>query len=272
MALTVAAPLRIAPFGVYAPAVVTGAITHSAVGNATRSTADAVLNASVELLNGGAASATAAVVATVFDSTGSRIGTATASSGNIPAGQPTASTVAVPPIPLPKATLWSVEDPALYVVQVEVKSSAGELLDALNTTIGIRKIEFDADQGFLLNSRRTKILGACNHQDFGGLGVAVPDALQEHRVERMKSFGINAWRTAHNPPTPGLLDATDKLGLLVWDENHKVDRSAAAETLVRRDRNHPSVIIWYATMPLPSGCTIDLSRTRFCSLPFTPNS
>ena len=175
--------------------MVTGAITHSAAGNATRSTADAVLNASVELLNGGAASATAAVVATVFDSTGSRIGTATASSGSIPAGQPTASTVAVPPIPLPKATLWSVEDPALYVVQVEVKSSAGELLDALNTTIGIHKIEFDADQGFLLNSRRTKILGACNHQDFGGLGVAVPDALQEHRVERMKSFGINAWRT-----------------------------------------------------------------------------
>ena len=78
--------------------------------------------------------------------------------------------------------------------------------------------------------------------------------------------------TAHNPPTPGLLDATDKLGLLVWDENHKVDRSAAAETLVLRDRNHPSVIIWYATMSLPSGCTIDLSRTRFCSLRFTPNS
>ena len=57
--------------------------------------------------------------------------------------------------------------------------------------------------------------------------------------------------TAPNPPTPGLLDATDKLGLLVWDENHKVDRSAAADTLVRRDRNHPSVIIWYATASLP---------------------
>ncbi len=90
-------------------------------------------------------------------------------------------------------------------------------------------------------------------------------------MERMKSFGINAWRTprsyrchlgwirprvpamivrtgtAHNPPTRGLVEATDKLGLLVWDENHKVDRSAAAEILVRRDRNHPSVIIWYAT-------------------------
>ena len=77
------------------------------------------------------------------------------------------------------------------------------VVDMVNTTIGVRKINFDANQGFLLNDIQTKILGACNHQDFAGVGVAVPDALQPFRVAKMKSTGINGWRTAHNPPTPG---------------------------------------------------------------------
>ena len=72
----------------------------------------------------------------------------------------------------------------------------------------------------------------------------MPDALQSFRVRKMKSTGINAWRTAHNPPTEALIDAADRLGMLVWDENHKLDRYSEVEALVRRDRNHPSVIIW----------------------------
>ena len=63
--------------------------------------------------------------------------------------------------------------------------------------------------------------GMCNHQDFAGVGVAVPDSLQYYRVARMKDMGANGWRTAHNPVTPSLLDATDRLGMLVWDENHR---------------------------------------------------
>jgi beta-galactosidase len=90
----------------------------------------------------------------------------------------------------------------------------------------------------------TKILGAANHQDFAGLGVAVPDALQAHRIAKLKGAGLNAWRTAHNPPNAALLDAADALGFLVWDENHRNGQLAEIEALVLRDRNHPSVVIW----------------------------
>ena len=88
----------------------------------------------------------------------------------------------------------------------------GVVVDSVNTTFGVRRAVFDPDHGFLLNELPTKILGACNHQDFAGVGVAVPDALQPFRVNKMKAAGINGWRTAHNPPTPAVLDATDRLG------------------------------------------------------------
>ena len=81
-------------------------------------------------------------------------------------------------------------------------------------------------------------------QDFAAVGVAVPDKLQFYRVQKLKDMGGNGWRTAHNPPNPGLLDACDTLGTLVWDENHRNGEDAQVPLLVRRDRNHPSVVIW----------------------------
>ena len=88
------------------------------------------------------------------------------------------------------------------------------------------------------------VIGASNHQDVAAVGVAVPDALQWHRVQKLKDGGINGWRTAHNPPNPALLDAADALGMLVWDENHQNGQLDQVPLLVRRDRNHPSVVIW----------------------------
>jgi beta-galactosidase len=120
--------------------------------------------------------------------------------------------------------------------------------DECATPFGIRTIRFDPEQGFFLNGRPLKLKGTCNHQDHAGVGVAVPDAVQEFRVRRLKAMGCNAWRTAHNPPTPELLDACDRLGMLVMAENRHLDSSreglADLESLIRRDRNHPSVIIW----------------------------
>ena len=81
-------------------------------------------------------------------------------------------------------------------------------------------------------------------QDFAGVGVAVPDVLQMHRIAKLKEMGMNAWRTAHNAPTPALLDAADRLGFLVWDENHRNGQDEEIRLLVRRDWNHPSVVIW----------------------------
>ena len=240
--LTVAPPVHIAPWGVYAPAVVTAAtINHAASGS---DTAHAVLNSSVDLANvGDSGRSGVRITATIIDAGGSVVGSARSDAVSIAAGSGTMEapyTVALPPIVMPDAALWSVDYPVLYTLVATVSPGG----DTVNTTFGVRLARFDPDRGFLLNERPVKIRGACNHQDFAGVGVAVPDALQFFRVRKMKSTGINGWRTAHNPPTPGLLDAADKLGMLVWDENHKVDRPSQAEALVRRDRNHPSVIIW----------------------------
>eukprot|EP00759_Apiculatamorpha_spiralis_P041426 PhF_6_TR40157/c0_g1_i1/m.59452/K01190/lacZ; beta-galactosidase len=147
-------------------------------------------------------------------------------------------------IVLPKATLWHlVPKPQLYTV-VTTLSSGGVVVDQITVTIGIRKTKWDAATGFYLNEVSTKILGNANHQDFAGLGVAIPDHLQAHRIAKLKEMGANGWRTAHNPPNEALLDAADQLGFLVWDENHRNGQDSECELLIRRDRNHPSVVIW----------------------------
>jgi hypothetical protein len=205
VSLTVAPALHVAPWGVYAPALVVGEVSHDAITrrqpvadasaavDTVRSTADAVLNCTVELVNSGKTTATSVdVVASVYDASGGQQvgGSVSIASGSVPAGG--IFSIALPPLPMPAATLWSTEDPVLYTLTVELRSTAATAAvatDTVNTSFGVRRLAFSPDRGFLLNDRPTKILGACNHQDFGGVGVAVPDALQAHRIERMKSVG-----------------------------------------------------------------------------------
>ncbi len=146
-----------------------------------------------------------------------------------------------------KPHLWSLETPALYKVVTAV-SVDGKASDTYETSFGIRTIHFDPDKGFFLNGKRVEIKGTCNHQDHAGVGAALPDRLQYYRIERLKEMGCNAYRTSHNPPTPELLDACDRLGMLVMDENRLLDSSQEIrkefEGQIRRDRNHPSVILW----------------------------
>jgi beta-galactosidase len=143
--------------------------------------------------------------------------------------------------------LWSLETPQLYrlVTVIEVDGAAA---DRYETSFGIRSIHHDPDRGFFLNGKPVKVQGTCNHQDHAGVGSALPDALQSYRVARLKAMGCNAYRTSHNPPTPELLDACDRLGMLVMDETRTFSSDPEAladlEVLVRRDRNHPSVIWW----------------------------
>jgi beta-galactosidase len=109
-------------------------------------------------------------------------------------------------------------------------------------------VGFDATNGFLLNGRHYELYGTCNHQDHAGVGVAIPDALLEFRVKKLKEFGCNAYRMSHNPPTPELLDACDRLGMLVMDESRLMGSDSANlkkwDDQIRRDRNHPSVALW----------------------------
>jgi beta-galactosidase len=143
--------------------------------------------------------------------------------------------------------LWSPETPNLYWIDQTIRNG-GKLVDYVATSFGVRTIAFDAEKGFLLNGKRYFIKGTCNHQDHAGVGSAMPDALQYFRIKRLKEMGCNAIRTSHNPPTPELLNACDELGMLVMDENRRVDATPVAMDdlwrLVVRDRNHPSVFIW----------------------------
>ena len=145
------------------------------------------------------------------------------------------------------AALWHLVDPpakaSLYVVHVSI-SVGNQVVDEMQERFGIRRTSWNASTGFFMNDRAIKILGNANHQDFAGLGVAIPDHLQEYRLQKLKDMGANGWRTAHNPPNTALLDAADELGVLVWDENHRNGQDSECELLILRDRNHPSIVIW----------------------------
>lgn len=143
--------------------------------------------------------------------------------------------------------LWSVETPTLYKVKTVV-SQNGKKTDEVVTNCGFRTIRFDANTGFWLNDKNIKIKGVCNHQDHAGVGVAIPDALWEFRLRKLKEMGVNAYRAAHNPTSKEFMQMCDSMGILVFDENRLFNTSPEyqrqLEWLVRRDRNCPSVILW----------------------------
>lgn len=153
--------------------------------------------------------------------------------------------------------LWDLGSPRMYQVHCEVLSE-GKVLHQQDAHFGIRDIKWDANRGFLLNGRVVKLQGTCNHQDHAGVGVAMPDGLQEWRIKKLLEMGSNAYRTSHNPTSPEFLDMCDRLGMLVLDETRhlgdttlsKSPTGTTADDLsefkfqVKRDRNHPSVIAW----------------------------
>ena len=148
---------------------------------------------------------------------------------------------------VPAPLLWSPETPNLYKLITTVEAD-GKIVDRTETAFGIRTIAFDTTNGFCLNGKPYVIRGTCNHQDHAGVGSALPDALQDFRVKQLKEMGGNAIRTSHNEPTAELLDACDRLGMLVMDENRLFGSDAQnlgnLDQQVHRDRNHPSVFIW----------------------------
>lgn len=142
--------------------------------------------------------------------------------------------------------LWSPETPHLYKVITKVEMD-GTAIDSYETTFGVRTAKV-TKEGFMLNGKLYPIKGTSNHQDFAGVGVAVPDQLNEYRIRLLKEMGCNGYRTAHHPPTPELLDICDRMGMLVMDENRMLSSTEEGlrdlKTLILRDRNHPSVIMW----------------------------
>ncbi len=146
-----------------------------------------------------------------------------------------------------RPNLWSIETPYLYKLITTVYSK-DTIADHYETRFGIRTIHFDPNEGFFLNGKHVLLKGTNDHQDFAGVGIAVPDPLQVFRVEQLKAMGSNAVRCSHNPPTPALLDVCDSLGMLVIDENRLMgtndEHLDLLKQMIMRDRNHPSVFIW----------------------------
>ncbi|MBV8857828.1 MAG: DUF4982 domain-containing protein [Acidobacteria bacterium] len=156
---------------------------------------------------------------------------------------------------------WDIRDPNLYKAVARVRA-AGRAVDDETVTFGIREFKFEAATGFWLNGRNFKLKGVCLHQDGSAFGAAVPLRVWERRLEILRRFGANAIRTAHNPPAPEFLDLADRMGFLVMDESFDVWTVAKrpfdyhlyfeewsktdARDMARRDRNHPSVIIYSA--------------------------
>jgi beta-galactosidase len=162
--------------------------------------------------------------------------------------------------------LWSPETPALYTAECELLAG-GSVLDRMSTTFGVRRVEVDAQNGLRINGRSYKLRGGCLHHDNGLLGAAAIDRAEVRKIELLKARGFNAVRTSHNPPSPALLDACDRLGMLVieepfdcWRVGKNPDDYAQyfdgwwrtdLETMVARDGNHPSVIMWSIGNEIP---------------------
>lgn len=165
-------------------------------------------------------------------------------------------------------TLWSLENPVLYKLQSFVLDGKAEK-DHFTSAFGIRKIEYDVNKGFLLNGKHVKMNGVCLHHDAGCLGTAVPVQAWERRLQLLKDMGCNAIRTSHNPPAPEFLDLCDKMGFLVMDESFDewlipkgqvqygyhvyFEKNSQSDliSMIHRDRNHPSIVIWSSGNEVP---------------------
>lgn len=194
------------------------------------------------------------------DEHGRAVGPAVAEGGAgriaLPAGRSAHATVT---LQVDEPRLWSLEARHRYVAEVRVRHD-GAVADVVQTPFGIRTLAIDPERGFLLNGQRVLLRGVCLHHDLGALGAAFNVRAMERQLEILQAMGTNAIRTAHNPPAPELLELCDRLGFLVmvepfdawragkladdyarlFDDWHERDMRA----MVRRDRNHPSVIQW----------------------------
>lgn len=219
----------------------------------SENSADVKISAS--LVNSGSETKDVVLLAELFDSSGHPAGT-TRINATVSPGQ---KNEIVQSIQVKNPALWSIDNPKLYQAKVSVLAD-DKVIDYSCTSFGIRDIKINAQEGLTINGVPVDMIGGCYHHDNGPLGVASIDRAEERRIEILKKAGFNAIRTSHNPPSPATLDACDKLGMLVineifdaWETPKKpMDYNVSfrewwqrdVESWVKRDRNHPSVIIW----------------------------
>lgn len=219
------------------------------ISNGTYVTSDikdgfATVTAEVSIQNKGTYRGNIEVVQVILDSSGKQVATI-AEKSTAPDFYKTAAITSTLRVNNP--ALWDIEAPNLYKLVTRIVQD-GKVADTYETTFGIRTIRFDAEQGFFLNGKHLKLKGTNNHQDHAGVGTAMPDELQYFRIRKLKEMGANAYRCSHHPPTPELLEACDKLGMLVIDETRLMGINdyhlGNLKNMIERDRNHPGIICW----------------------------
>ena len=259
--LTVVNPVHVTNSGVF-------------VNAPTVSSTSASVAVNTEIQNQSESSASVTVTTTISDADGASVATDTSPAGDIAAN--TTATVSQS-LTVANPQLWSTDSPNLYQVRVEVKV-AGTTVDTYLTSLGFRTPAFSATDGFSLNGQSMKLRGVCMHHDLGALGAAINYRAIERQVQILKAMGVNAIRTSHNPPAPELLDVCDREGILVMDEafdcweTGKVSSDyhlyfpewaqTDLQAQVRRDRNHPSVIMWSIGNEIPNPTVATATNLR----------
>jgi beta-galactosidase len=204
----------------------------------------AILSLATIVENEGAATSRATVRWKILDEQGRTVVTASSEPQSVAPGD-RATFMANASLPTP--SLWSPENPYLYSAIVSVENT-GRAVDAERVVFGVRTVAFDAAKGFFLNGQPLKIKGTCNHQDHAGVGAALPDRLQWYRLSLLREMGSNAVRTSHNMPTPEWVAACEQMGMMVMCETRQMSSSAEGlaqlETMIKRYRNSPAVILW----------------------------
>ncbi len=265
--LDVTGPIRVARWGTY---ITTPEVTDARATVAVRT----------EIENLGKQAAQVTLETSIADADGKTVSRASTPLSAPSAGKATADQKVLVSSP----RRWSIQRPYLYAA-VSVLRAGNREVDRYVTPFGIRTIEFDPAKGFSLNGRKVKLQGVCNHHDLGALGAAVNRRAIERQLQIMKSMGVNAIRTSHNPPAPELLELCDELGLLVMDEafdmwaspklpnGHGKYFNQWGETdlrdMIRRDRNHPSIILYSIGNEIreqgsPDGWKIAQRLTQIC--------
>lgn len=216
----------------------------------------AVFKLDVELDNETGRAKKVTVVNTLLDASGKAVGS---SSSAVKLSAGASRKVVSQSMTLKNPQLWSVERPYIYKVRTQVKVG-DNIVDEYYTNTGVRSFRFDAEKGFFLNGKNMKINGVCQHHDMGCLGAAVNEDALYRQLNMLRDMGANAIRCSHNPPAPELLNMCDTMGLIVMDESFDMwhrrktkndyarffDKWAERDLtdLVRRDRNHPSILMW----------------------------